>query len=86
VISDKANRLKGNRTRAQLDSFSRANPECCQDDYRMVVTYLDREHLLAEVRHKATQGGRPGEEWAKIATFLDRIFSRSIIATSPRNS
>lgn len=48
-------------------------------DYAMIVTYLEREMLLREVREKATQEGRAGEEWAKVALFLDRIFRRPLI-------
>jgi hypothetical protein len=45
----------------------------------MIATYVEREQLLQEVRAKALQGGRAGEEWAKIAAFLDRVFSKSLI-------
>lgn len=86
VISDKANRLKGDRSRAQLEDFARRGPQHRRADYDMVVTYLDRENLLAEIRQKAAQGGRAGEEWTKVADFLDRIFSRSIIKSRPIGS
>jgi tRNA isopentenyl-2-thiomethyl-A-37 hydroxylase MiaE len=50
-----------------------------RDEYRMIVTYVERERLLDEIRTKALQGGRAGEEWAKIATFLDRVFRKSLL-------
>jgi hypothetical protein len=45
----------------------------------MIATYLEREQLLHEVRAKALQGGRAGAEWTKIASFLDRVFSKALI-------
>jgi hypothetical protein len=45
----------------------------------MVATYVEREQLLQEVRTKALQGGRAGQEWAKIAAFLDRVFRESLL-------
>jgi hypothetical protein len=79
VISDRANRLKGNRNSDQLRRLANSGPVALREDYRMIVTYLEREQLLDEVRLKALQGGRAGEEWAKIASFLDRIFQKSLI-------
>lgn len=79
VISDHANRLKGNRGLEELRRLSEIGPVALRDDYRMVATYVEREQLLDEVRTKAKQEGRAGEEWAKIAFFLDRIFRKSLI-------
>jgi hypothetical protein len=45
----------------------------------MIATYVEREQLLEEVRAKAREGGRAGEEWAKIAGFLDRVFRKSLL-------
>jgi hypothetical protein len=45
----------------------------------MIATYVEREQLLHEVRTKALQEGRAGEEWAKIAAFLDRVFRKSLL-------
>jgi hypothetical protein len=79
VVSDRANRLKGKRSLEDLRRLARSGPPHLRDEYQMVATYVEREQLLQEVRAKATQTGRAGEEWAKIAAFLDRVFSRSII-------
>ena len=78
VISDRANRLKGNRTLVEPRQLASFGPPHLRADYAMIATYVEREGLLAEVRLKAEQGGRAGQEWAKIATFLDRIFSKSL--------
>jgi hypothetical protein len=45
----------------------------------MMATYVEREQLLEEVRSKALQAGRAGQEWAKIAAFLDRVFRKSLV-------
>jgi hypothetical protein len=78
VISDRANRLKGRRTLEELRHLAQAGPSHLRDDYRMVATYVEREQLLQEVRKKASQGGRTGQEWEKIASFLDRVFRKGI--------
>jgi hypothetical protein len=79
VISDRANRLKGGRNLDHLRRLAEHGAAHVRDEYRMIVTYVEREQLLDEVRSKASQGGRAGEEWAKIATFLDRAFRKSLI-------
>ena len=79
VISDRANRLKGDRSLKELRRLAESGSVAFRDEYEMVATYLEREQLLDEVRAKAAQGGRAGQEWAKIAAFLDRIFSKSLV-------
>jgi hypothetical protein len=78
VISDRANRLKGNRSLDVLLELADRGPPELRPEYRMIAAYVQREELLREVRAKARQPGRAGEEWAKIAAFLDRVFSRSL--------
>lgn len=79
VISDRANRLKSDRSLAELRHLAETGPAALRADYAMLATYVEREELLAEVRAKAAQGGRAGQEWAKIAAFLDRVFRKSLI-------
>lgn len=79
VISDRANRLKGDRSLCEIKRLADHGPPEFRADYRMIVTYLERELLLSEVREKAKEEGRAGEEWAKIAFFLDRVFRKSLI-------
>lgn len=79
VISDKANRLKGSRNLTELRARAIAGPPEWREDYRKIAAYVDREQLLQEVWRKAAQPGRSGQEWEKIARFLDRIFSRGLI-------
>lgn len=75
VISDRANRLKGNRNLTQLRDRAASGPANLRADYDKVAAYVDREALLAEVRAKAAAEGKLGAEWAKIAVFLDRAFA-----------
>lgn len=79
VICDHANRLKGDRSVEELRELAEHGAPEFRADYAMIVTYLEREMLLREVREKAAQEGRAGEEWAKVALFLDRIFRRPLI-------
>ena len=74
VISDRANRIKGDRDLEQLRERAVSGPVRLRDDYGKVAAYVDREALLAEVRAKAATGGRLGEEWGKVAAFLERAF------------
>lgn len=75
VISDKANRLKGARTLEELQARAADPTSVFKADYGLVAAYVDREHLLLKVRQNALRGGRTGEEWQKIAGFLDRRFA-----------
>lgn len=76
VISDHANRLKGNLTLPELRLRARRGTRRLRRDYELIADYVDRESLLAEVRIKAKAGGHMGEEWKKVERFLDRLFSR----------
>ena len=74
VVSDQANRLKGNLKLAELRVRAEAGPPLRRAQYAQLAAYVDREALLAEVRTKAASGGRAGHEWAKIEAFLERKF------------
>lgn len=73
VISDKANRLKGDRSLAELRKFADHGSEEMREDYSKLVTYVDREMLLSRARRRAAESRRAGEEWEKIAEFLERL-------------
>lgn len=74
VISDRANRIKGDRNLEQLRERALSGPVRLREDYAKVADYVDREALLSEVKAKAAAGGRLGEEWGKVALFLERAF------------
>lgn len=75
VVSDKANRLKGNLDLIALKARAEFGSPNLRGDYAKVVEYVHREELLAEVRQKAAIGGRAGHEWEKVANWLDRRFA-----------
>jgi hypothetical protein len=75
VISDRANRLKGDRGSAELAHLAAHGKRELRPEYGMVLLYVERETLLAEVRERAARGGRLGQEWEKVAKFLERVFS-----------
>ena len=77
VLSDRANRLKGNQNLPQLLARAAAAMGKKRDEYQRLAHYVDRELILAEVRGKAAQGGRAGEVWAEVARFLDRAYIRA---------
>lgn len=79
VISDRANRLKGDCSLEELRRRAVEGPIALRADYALIATYVEREQLLQEVREKAKQGGRIGAEWAKLAFYLDRLFRRSLL-------
>jgi hypothetical protein len=75
VISDHANRLKGNLTQQQLERRALSGHVAHRHEYALLAAYVGREALLAQVRLKADGGGRAGLEWANIFAFLDRAFA-----------
>lgn len=77
VISDRANRLKGALDINGLIERAVTAVDQRREEYARLVEYLDRELLLAEVRRKAALGDRAGEEWAKVARFLEAAFVRA---------
>ena len=76
VISDRANRIKGNRRVGELRQRALTGTPRLRRDYGNIAAYVEREELLAEVRRKALMGGSAAAEWSKIAEFLDRAFAR----------
>ena len=82
VISDRANRIKGARDLKQLRDLALTGPVGLREDYDKVAAYVDREALLVEVRTKAAEGGRLGEEWAKVGMFLERVFANGMVTSS----
>lgn len=76
VISDRANRLKGDRDATALRARAAKALPLLAAEYRKIAEYVERENLLKGVRFKAANGGRGAAEWTKIAEFLDRVFSR----------
>lgn len=77
VLSDRANRMKGNLALPQLQARAGLAKGAKRAAYVRLVRYVDRELLLAEVRAKSAQGGRAGEVWDEVARFLDRAFIRA---------
>jgi hypothetical protein len=74
VISDRANQLKGAGDLRSLSRLATTGRQCFREEYAAIFRYIEREFLLVEVRRRALLGGRHGEEWAKVASFLDRVF------------
>jgi hypothetical protein len=75
VVSDHANRIKSNLDLVALKARAEFGSPALRGSYAKVVEYVDREELLAEIRRKASAGGRVGHEWEKIGSWLDRRFA-----------
>lgn len=75
VISDKANRLKGNRDLTMIIERAARATGWEKAEFLMIAEYVRRELLLKEVRAKAS-AARGGKQWQQIADYLDRVFSR----------
>ena len=75
VISDRANRLKGNRNLEEVRALSIVGASARRDEFDLIARYLERESLLADVRRRAENGRGDRAEWKKLADFLDRIFA-----------
>lgn len=76
VVSDQANRLKGDRGLEEIRALAARGSCRLRQDYQKVASYLEREALLAEVRLRAEAGGKPGREWLEVANFLEHAFRR----------
>lgn len=79
VISDHANRLKGDLDLDALHERARFGAADFRNDYAKIADYVEREQLLAEVRAKAALGGREAEIWNPIADFLERRFRLGLV-------
>jgi predicted DNA-binding transcriptional regulator AlpA len=77
VISDKANRLKGDRTLGELQQKAINGPLQFRDDYRLIADYVRRELVFGEVRQKLIDLGATREDWKAIAELLDRLSTRA---------
>jgi hypothetical protein len=77
VISDKANRLKGDRTLSQLQQKAITGPRHFRTEYRLIADYVRRELVFGEVRQKVVELGATGEDWNAIAGLLDRLGARA---------
>ena len=76
IISDYANKLKGNRRLEDIRSLSLQAPTTRRADYEALVAYLEREALLVEVRQKAASEPDRDNPWQVIADFLEERFRR----------
>lgn len=78
VLSDYANRLKGNLSLEDIERRAQAADGPRQAEYERLAEYVRREQLLAEVRTKAAaMEGRAGEVWHEVARFLEKAFIRA---------
>ena len=73
VISDKANRLKGDRSLAQLKEKAVSGPSQFRDDYRLIANYVAREEFLSHVQSKGSELGLAGERWNTAIEFLNQV-------------
>jgi hypothetical protein len=77
VISDKANRLKGDRTLSELQQKAITGPSHFRSDYRLIADYVRRELVFGEVRQKLVELGATRDDWLVIAALLDRLGTRA---------
>ncbi|HYG26821.1 MAG TPA: hypothetical protein VD906_07930 [Caulobacteraceae bacterium] len=76
IISDHANKLKGNRRLDDIRSLSLKGPAARRAEYEALAAYLEREALLVEVRQKAAKAPRQDNPWQVIGDFLEERFRR----------
>jgi len=75
VISDRANRLKGNHTLQHLRTLAQNGPERNRREFALLARYVEREELLKTVRIRAASGPGNRVEWAKVGDFLERAYN-----------
>lgn len=76
IISDRANRLKGDRRYQEIVELSRRGRPDLRADYHKIAVYLSLEALLLRVRDKAASPCGRTSDWSKIALFLDAYLQR----------
>ena len=76
VISDLANRFKGAKSLGQLKNMAAQSEGDRKAVFQLITEYVEREALLTDVRNKASSDKAGAQEWAKIAAFLEKVFSR----------
>lgn len=86
VISDKANRLKADRTLSELQQKAINGPSQFRDEYRLIADYVRRELVFGEVRQKLVELGVTRDDWSAIVELLDRLGSRAIGINVPEPS
>jgi hypothetical protein len=77
VISDKANRLKGDRTLGELQQTATQGPCQFRNEYRLIADYVSRELFFGEVRQKLVELGATRDDWNAIAGLIDRLGTRT---------
>lgn len=78
VICDRANRLKGACSLAELKCRAESSAETLRSEYRMLATYVEREHFLQAIRRRTNQSGEAGQEWKYVASLLNQVFQEPI--------
>lgn len=75
VISDRANRLKGDRSLSEIQALSQEGPHARRAEHAAVADYIEREKLLVELKRRAAIA-TPNNPWTRIAIFLKAKFQR----------
>jgi hypothetical protein len=78
VISDRANRLKGPRSLADLERLAEYGPVDRRSEYRLVADYVAREELLKEARAEASKSRNKTALLGRLVPTLDRIFAEGL--------
>lgn len=78
VISDHANRLKGNRNMSDLTRLASHGSEALREDYRRLHSYVEREALLAQVRQQAGNSRQHRSDWQRLAVCFERLCERGL--------
>jgi hypothetical protein len=81
VISDRANRLKSNRSLTTLLRLAEQGSVEFQSDYRMVADYVAREELLRDIRLRAAHTRHDSALFKRLLPILDRIFATVFVGS-----
>lgn len=75
VISDRANRLKSDLSISELRERAQTGPEALRPEYQLIVSYVERELVVADVRANMEAASQALAQWQIIAPYLDRILA-----------
>lgn len=82
VISDRANRLKSNRSLSHIRKLAVEGNPAFRAEYRKIADYMAREGLLQAIRIDLEVNKRISERWECLLPVIDEIFAIGLVSNA----
>lgn len=83
VISDRANRLKGKYTLAELQERAKVATPDLREDYQKIAAYVARELLRISAKKNVVLHRSPVSDWRRVADLLEQVCQSGALAQTP---